>query len=481
MEKGVIENQSSSYANDVMSDECSLEVPAYDLNNKKVLIASRHTRNDSKGIQLEFRWVLRPQTVLSTSFSDKLYTKTKRLFNHQKKCEPFALHCSYDDNNPENIKKRKHIRSNSCDVKIGRSNSREYDPEYRNRRLFPKRGHARNYSHDLDFDNRHKRQPTHSRTGSRDEPMNIKYILNCLKPDASTNRLLMSSAALMATAAAAEHGAARAVRKHCRNHSYDQIYSMPNNIKIDQELHNKFNRHRTLEATTSTPVIENDLSATGKTTNANINTNKEYLDNRLVSKGDSGLPPPVPKKESVAGGSHSRNNSKDLNKSSFLSSLVDDAANILRHRRTNSKDLNRILNPMPSTSEAGALTNDPQQQPTQQHHHQQQQQQHHQQQQQSQYHKRNVSLPRNEFPEERSTDDVAQVLLLGNNSDTQKNRRENEWTEHFVWHTKHAAILQTTLRCTNLKMKQRKQKEKKNRRNQREAIWWEQQIQMNLL
>ncbi|XP_055295376.1 solute carrier organic anion transporter family member 5A1 isoform X2 [Sitodiplosis mosellana] len=369
IEKGVIENQSSSYANDVMSDECSLEVPSYDLNNKKVLIASRHSRNDSKGIQLEFR------------YND-----------------------GYADNDPENIKKRKHIRSNSCDVKIGRSNSREYDPEYRNRRLFQKRGHARNYSHDLDFDNRHKRHPTHSRTGSRDEPMNIKYILNCLKPDASTNRLLMTSAAMMATAAAAEHGAARAVRKHCRNHSYDQIYSMPNNIKIDQELHNKFNKHRPLEATTSTPVIENDLSVP-KTTNANINTNKEYLDNRLLSKGDSGLPPPVPK----GAGSHSRNNSKDLNKSSFLSSLVDDAANILRHRRTNSKDLNRILNPMPSTSEVSTLTTDSQQQ----------------QKQQSQYHTRNVSLPRNDLPEERSTD-VAQVLLLGNNSDMQTNRREND-------------------------------------------------------
>lgn len=55
MEKGIIENQSSSYANDVLSDECSLEVPPYDINNKKVLIASRHMRNDSKGIQLEFR------------------------------------------------------------------------------------------------------------------------------------------------------------------------------------------------------------------------------------------------------------------------------------------------------------------------------------------------------------------------------------------------------------------------------------------
>lgn len=154
-------------------------------------------------------------------------------------------------------------------MKIGRSNSREYDPEYRNRRGFgfQRRGHSRNNSHDLDFDHRHRRDgrpPTHSRTSSRDEPM--KYILSCLKPDASTSRLLMSSAQLMATAAAAEHGAARAVRKHCRNHSYDQIYSMPHNIKIDQEFHNKLHRHRALAATASTPVTQNDDGNSGHKT-----------------------------------------------------------------------------------------------------------------------------------------------------------------------------------------------------------------------
>lgn len=55
MEKGVIDSQTTAYANDIIPDECSLDVPTYDINNKKVLIASRHTRNDSKGIQLEFR------------------------------------------------------------------------------------------------------------------------------------------------------------------------------------------------------------------------------------------------------------------------------------------------------------------------------------------------------------------------------------------------------------------------------------------
>lgn len=291
-------------------------------------------------------------------------------------------------------------------MKIGRSNSREYDPEYRNRRLFQKRGHSRNSSHDFDFENRHKRQPNHSRTSSRDEPLNIKYILNCLKPDASTNRFLMSSAAMMAQVAVVEHGAVHAAKKHCRNHSYDQIYSMQNQIKLDHELHNKLNRHRTLKAATSTPAMEND-SNTAKPSNSNV-INKESHDNRVLNRATD-MPIPA----NYSGGSHSRTNSKDLNKSSFLSSLVDDATNILRHRRTNSKDLNRILNPMPSTSETGALTSgDSQVQPIPT---------------QSQYHKRNISLPRNDLPEEQSAD-VAQVLLLGNNenSDMQKSRRDNE-------------------------------------------------------
>lgn len=278
------------------------------------------------------------------------------------------------------MKKRKHIRSNSCDVKIGRSNSREYDSEYRNRRLFHPRSHSRNNSRDLEFDNRNRRQPTHSRTSSRDEPMNIKHILNYLKPDASTNRLLLSSAAMLAQAAAADHGTARIIRpKHNRNHSYDQIYSMPNNIKIDQEFHKKLIKNRAMAPPTSNSTIENDL-------------NKEYLDNKLG------------KNEMAAStviniGSHSRNSSKDLNKSDFLSSLVDDAAannNVLRHRRTNSKELNRIFNPIPSTSSSGLPMLDASQL-------------------QQQFHRRNVSLSKNELPEEMSTADAIQDPFPINN------------------------------------------------------------------
>lgn len=54
-EKGVLENQSSPYTSDILSDDCVMHGTSFDVNTKKVLIASRHMRNDSKGIQLEIR------------------------------------------------------------------------------------------------------------------------------------------------------------------------------------------------------------------------------------------------------------------------------------------------------------------------------------------------------------------------------------------------------------------------------------------
>lgn len=345
-----------SYTNDIMGDDCMLTASAFDVNNKKVLIASRHMRNDSKGIQLEIRLV-----KLKCPF---LFQR----FNLNFVASP-PSYDSYADK-PENIKIRKHIRSNSCDVKIDRSNSREYDIDYRNRRIHNNnRSHSRNNSRDIDMDLRiPKRMQTHSRTNSRDEPINIKYILNCLKPD-YTNKLFMSSTAMTS-------GEPKTVKKHSRNHSYDQIYNMPNNIKIDQELHNKFNKNRN-----KSTVIENDLNLLQN----NANITKEYLDNKFSNIGD-GLT------KAVAHGSHSRTNSKDLNKSSFLVSMVDDATNnILRHRRTNSKDLNRIVNAMPSTSSEANTSG------------------------LHQSHIRNLSQTKiDDFPNDNS-DVRAQVLLLRNN------------------------------------------------------------------
>lgn len=281
------------------------------------------------------------------------------------------------------LKKRKHIRSNSCDVKIGRSNSREYDAEYRNRRLHQNRSHSRTNSRDIDSDARVKRNPTHSRTNSRDEPINIKYILNILKPE-----LLGLPPPV------------RSSRKHSRNHSYDQIYNMPNNIKFDQELHNKFNKNRNkppaVGGVAVSTVIENDL------------LKDTVVDQKYVRSDGSG-PSSMMGMSTVA--SHSRTNSKDLNKTSFLSSLVDDAAhNILRHRRTNSKELNRIVNtmtsataPIPSTSagiyDASGSGCSSKQQPT------------------VTQHRRNLSQTNVEFPEEDTLDiltSAAQVLLQRN-------------------------------------------------------------------
>lgn len=50
----MMDNQAASYSNDVISGDCGLNA-TLEGNSKKVLVASRHMRNDSKGIQLEFR------------------------------------------------------------------------------------------------------------------------------------------------------------------------------------------------------------------------------------------------------------------------------------------------------------------------------------------------------------------------------------------------------------------------------------------
>lgn len=56
LEKGVIDNnQVNTYAADMLNDECATDCSPYDSNSKRILIATRHTRNDSRGIQLEPR------------------------------------------------------------------------------------------------------------------------------------------------------------------------------------------------------------------------------------------------------------------------------------------------------------------------------------------------------------------------------------------------------------------------------------------
>lgn len=158
-------------------------------NSKKILIASRHLRNDSRTIQLEQRYEL----------IDKPTTKSKQ-----------------------------HYRSSSCDVKITRSGSRnDYD------RKPQAVGHSRNNSRDLcahDF----RQKLTHSRNNSSDHHnSNIKFILNYL----NTPKVIVPTSA---------------TKKHSRNHSYDQIY-MPHNIKIDKEFQKKFKKNLEQQMVVPTP------------------------------------------------------------------------------------------------------------------------------------------------------------------------------------------------------------------------------------
>lgn len=306
VEKNVLDNQSTPFNGDMMGGECgTMNGHNFDVNNKKILIASRHLRNDSKTIQLELRY---------DNCGDK----------------------------QDQMKHRRHMRSNSCDVKIGRSNSREYgdNNDYRLRRQAPsKKSHSRSNSRDVDMDFRQKL--THSRTHSSDHA-NIKYILNYLKPDHS--KLL--TAYVSTSSAGADSGSSHSRKKHSRNHSYDQIYNMPNNIKLDHELNSKFNKNRVKASGASgSSAIDHDVNV--------LKSHKDFGDDKFGSaKVDA---PTVLVKLS-----HSRNNSKDLNSKGPLATIIDDsgsADSILRHRRTNSKDSNRLVMNnaiVPSTSAAVA-------------------------------------------------------------------------------------------------------------------------------
>lgn len=290
-EKAIAENQ--AFNGEIMLGDCGLNMN-YDP-NKKILIASRHLRNDSKTIQLELRY--------DNSITDK----------------------------QQDFKKsKKHYRSSSCDVKIIRSNSREYDHDYKLKKHMINNNstHSRNNSRDLnepDF----RQKLTHSRNNSKDDHhnSNIKYILNYL--NASNPRTSSSSAA----------------KKHSRNHSYDQIY-MPNNIKIDQELNKKFNKNFSRKNSKDYDVnmLKNCNSSAAKS---------EYLDSKFLSRKNSkdynssednvvisGTAAGIVTSTVLLDTKHSRTNSKDLN---FLSAaLIEDPnGSVLRHRRTSSKDLNR--------------------------------------------------------------------------------------------------------------------------------------------
>lgn len=188
--------------------------------------------------------------------------------------------------------------------------------------------HSRNNSSDLNTEFRHK-LVAHSNSCSRDDPnFSIRFIQNQLKPqeDEEDEDELTT-------------GCGHFVRKHSRNHSYDQIY-MPNNIRFDPEFFRGHHHHHNNKKNVN--LLKNVVEC-GKLKNSN-----ECSEAAAVAAATAGSR------------GHSRNNSKDLNiKAATGNSGVGVAAasaaistpsaalsnneatlSILRHRRTNSKDLN---------------------------------------------------------------------------------------------------------------------------------------------
>ncbi|XP_062129503.1 solute carrier organic anion transporter family member 5A1 isoform X2 [Drosophila sulfurigaster albostrigata] len=265
----------------------------------------RHSRNDSRTMQLEYCYDKCGQVIPVPSTCHMPQTKSK-----------------------------KHFRSASCDVKMIRSFAKDHNvaggvatasaadaagDKYRN--LKKLQSHTRNHSTDLNpQDARHKTL--------RDDPtLPIRYIQNQLRPQDCAEE---DDDDELTT------GCGHFVKKHSRNHSYDQIY-MPNNIRFDADFlrhpHHAHSHHSNPKKNVN--LLKNVVSGDGKLKNSN-----EMEAAAAVAGGGSRC--------------HSRNNSKDLNSQLALTEPAATGLSILRHRRTNSKDLNYSILPETSVATAAA-------------------------------------------------------------------------------------------------------------------------------
>lgn len=269
--------------------------------HKRVLVATRHSRNDSRGIQLEVKYGSDGETAAGGTGSDgKL---------------PF---------------KKSHIRSSSCDVKFIRNNNNNNTSNENNDSSkflkLPKKCHSRTNSKDVEQEFRARF--SHNRNNS--DHLNIKYIINYLK---SAPRIGMLNEEQMD-----DGGSNRGRRGHSRNHSYDRIYTANNNAAflsdpLDQEE----------LSVRLAPLVGGGVGGEATGTK-DVNVWREKENNNLEEKF---LAPTAAAIELLVPASfeskytHSRNNSKDFNVKldEFGGGAGSTAAN-LRHRRTNSKDLN---------------------------------------------------------------------------------------------------------------------------------------------
>ncbi|KAH8412396.1 hypothetical protein KR009_001801 [Drosophila setifemur] len=268
----------------------------------------RHSRNDSRTMQMDY-----------------CYDKCGRVVTPTNTC-----------NQPQ-TKSKKHFRSASCDVKMIKSFARDHGSsggpadaagqdaagasnKYKNLKKF--QAHTRNHSTDL-----------------HDPSQPIRYIQNQLRPQDCPEE---EDDDELTT------GCGHFVKKHSRNHSYDQIY-MPNNIRFDAD----FLRHphpHSHNPKKNVNVLKNVVTDFGKLKNSNE-----------IESGGTGSR------------SHSRNNSKDLNTKIPSGTPVNSGGaaqataeitgiSVLRHRRTNSKDLNCQVLPEPAPTSSLAAHPHPHQQ-----------------------------------------------------------------------------------------------------------------------
>lgn len=303
-------NEAQGFSGEIIVSECNLFANTNLDPNRKILVATRHLRTDSRTIQLEHN---RYDALGDPSYGPSFVR-------------------------PRN----KHFRSNSCDIKIGRSNSRESDMNPAYRRFL--RGHSRNNSHDIDQEQRmgralnQQQQPQH---------YNIRYILNQLKTNnATAEQNLMNLKNNFKN------------RRHMRNHSYGQEFSfLPNNtiVRLNNEAANQF-----LQSTcgSSQPISTGHSFRSHSRKNSkdflqhlphdlksNVTKERMLLSKNVSVEMNEELEQKYNTTESTQ---HSRNNSRDLNKinlasvATSLKSLITTAADEgIRHRRTNSKDLQK--------------------------------------------------------------------------------------------------------------------------------------------
>lgn len=263
---------------------------------KRLLVASRHARNDSRGIQLEMRYGSDGETA-----APKL---------------PF---------------KKSHIRSSSCDVRF----MRDFENDCKYLKV-PKKCHSRTSSRDMEQEFR--KRFSHN---TNSDHLNIKCIMNYLKSGPKNNGMLneeadraSGSSSLCVSGSGGGGGSSRR-SGHSRNHSYDRIYTANNNEAFLPDYLDQ--------------PGQSDEQPLGQHSNKDVNVrrgeelmmgnNNKFL---IAAPAAAAIELLVPASfESKY--THSRNNSKDFNvKLDDFAGLGSATAANLRHRRTSSKDMNVV-------------------------------------------------------------------------------------------------------------------------------------------